>query len=136
MGHKAEGQTHRKFVFTMKWRVSGTCQVLVKSPFLWRISIDMYGKVLRVLKMCIGGMVLEKEVQKKDCRSSVMTKSCANTWSYKAAKNKITYSAGGCETEIDFVLEKKKYRKYVRAVKVIPWELQHKLVVIDLDKNF
>ena len=28
----------------------------------------------------------------------------ANTWFYKADKKKITYSAGGCKTEIDFVL--------------------------------
>ena len=27
------------------------------------------------------------------------------------------------------------YRKYVRDVKVIPWELQHRLVVVDLDKK-
>ena len=36
-----------------------------------------------------------------------------NTWFYKADKRKITYSAGGCETEIDFVLVAKKYRKYI-----------------------
>ena len=59
----------------------------------------------------------------------------ANTWFYKADKRKITYSAGGCETEIDFVLAEEKYRKYVRDVNVIPWELQHRLVVIDLDKT-
>ena len=28
----------------------------------------------------------------------------ANTWFYKADKRKITYSAGGCETQINFVL--------------------------------
>ena len=27
------------------------------------------------------------------------------------------------------------YRKYVIDVKVIPWELQHRLVVVDLDKK-
>ena len=59
----------------------------------------------------------------------------ANFRFYKADKRKITYSAGGCETEIDFVLEGEKYRKYVRDVKVIPWKLQHKLVVVDLDKK-
>ena len=59
----------------------------------------------------------------------------ANTWFYKADKKKITSSAGGCETEIDFVLAEEKYRKYIRDVNVIPWELQHRLVVIDLDKT-
>ena len=54
---------------------------------------------------------------------------------YKADKRKIIYSAGGCETEIDFVLVGEKYRKHVSDVKVIPWELQHRLVVVDLDKK-
>ena len=31
----------------------------------------------------------------------------ANTWFYKAEKKKITYSAGGCKTKIDFVLVRK-----------------------------
>ena len=44
-----------------------------------------------------------------------------NTWFYQADKMKITYSAGGCEIEIDFVLVGEKYRKYIRDVKVIPW---------------
>ena len=47
----------------------------------------------------------------------------ANTWLYKADKMKITYSAGGCKTEIDFVLVGEKYKKYIRDVKVILWEL-------------
>ena len=59
----------------------------------------------------------------------------ANTWFCKANKRKITYSAGGCETEIDFVLVVEKYRKYVRGMKMIPWELQHGLVVVDLNKK-
>ena len=45
----------------------------------------------------------------------------AKTWFYKEEKRKITFSAGGCETEIDFVLVGNKYRKYVRDVKMIPW---------------
>ena len=47
----------------------------------------------------------------------------ANTWFYKTDKRKITYSAGECETEIDFVLVGEKYRKHLRDLKVIPWEL-------------
>ena len=57
----------------------------------------------------------------------------ANIWSYKEDKRKITYTACRCEAEIDFVLVREKYRKYVRDVKVIPWE--HQLVVVDLDKK-
>ena len=37
--------------------------------------------------------------------------------------------------QIDFVLVGEKYRKYVRDVKVVPWELQHRLVIVDLDKK-
>ena len=28
-----------------------------------------------------------------------------------------------------------KYRKYIRDIKVIPWKLQHSMVVVDLDKK-
>ena len=59
----------------------------------------------------------------------------ANTWFYKADKRKITYSAGGYETEIDFMLVGEKYRMYIRDVKVIPWEFQHRIVGVDLDKK-
>jgi len=38
----------------------------------------------------------------------------------KKKKKKITFNAGGNETEIDFVLVGKNNRKYVRDVKVIP----------------
>ena len=62
----------------MKWGVSGTWEVVVKSLFLWGISMDMWGNVLRVLKVFTGGMVLGKEMQKEeDCWSFVMKESCA-----------------------------------------------------------
>ena len=51
------------------------------------------------------------------------------------AKGKVTYSAGGNESEIDFVLVLKGNRKYLRDVKVIPGGLQHRLVVVDLIKK-
>ena len=47
----------------------------------------------------------------------------------------MTYSAGGNGTEIDFVLVGKENKKYLRDVKVIPGELQHRLVVTDLVKK-
>ena len=58
-----------------------------------------------------------------------------NTWFKTTDKRKITCSAGGCGTEIDFVLVGEKYRKYIRDVKVIPWEFQHRMVVVDLDEK-
>ena len=33
------------------------------------------------------------------------------------------------------MLVREKYRKYIRDVKVIPWELQHRMVVVDLDEK-
>ena len=57
----------------------------------------------------------------------------ANTWFKKKDKRKVTYSSGGNDTEIDFVLVGKEKRKYLRDVKVIPTELQHRLLVVDVE---
>ena len=42
---------------------------------------------------------------------------------------------GGNETEIDIALVGKNNRKYLKDVKTIPCELQHRLVVTDIDKG-
>lgn len=55
-----------------------------------------------------------------------------NSW-FKNEK-KATFRSGGAETEIDFMLVGKSWRKKIRNVKVIPGELQHSLVVMDVDK--
>ena len=47
----------------------------------------------------------------------------------------MTYSSGGTDTKIDFVLVGKEKRKYPRDVKVIPGELQHRLVVVDVEEQ-
>ena len=59
----------------------------------------------------------------------------ANTWFEKKKQRKITYSVNGNETVIDFVLVGKNNRKYLKDVKAIPWDLQHWLVVTDLDRR-
>ena len=46
----------------------------------------------------------------------------------------MTYSIRGYGTEIDFVLVGKRNRKYLKDVKVISGELQHRLVVKELVK--
>ena len=56
----------------------------------------------------------------------------ANTWFRKGEKRKVTYREGENESEIDFVLVGKGNRKYLRDVKVIPGDIQHRLVVVDL----
>jgi len=74
-----------------------------------------------------GRMLLEFCDEKELC--------VANTWFRKKEKRKVTFSAGGNETEIDFVLVGKRNRKYLRDVKVTPGQLQHRLLVTDLDKK-
>ena len=46
----------------------------------------------------------------------------------------MTYSSGGNDTEIDFVPVGKEKRKYL-GVKVIPGELQHRPVVVDVEES-
>ena len=47
----------------------------------------------------------------------------------------MTYSSGGNDTEIDLVLVGKEKRKYLRDVKVISGELQHRPVVVDVEEQ-
>ena len=71
-----------------------------------------------------GRMLLDFCDQKKLC--------VTNTWCKKKEKRKMTCSSGGNDREIDFVLVGKEKRKYLRDVKVIPGELQHRLVLVDV----
>ena len=47
---------------------------------------------------------------------------------------KVTFRIGGNETEIDIVLIKKEYQRFIKNVKAIPGELKHVLVIADIDK--
>ena len=59
----------------------------------------------------------------------------ASAWYKKKDKRKVTYSSGENDTEIDFVLVGKEKKKCVRDVKVIPGELQHMLVVVNVEEQ-
>ena len=59
----------------------------------------------------------------------------ANTWFRKGEERKVTYSVGENESKIDVLLMGNGNRKYLRDVKVLPGELQHRLVVMDLVKK-
>ena len=86
-------------------------------PWLvWHWRKNLEGR--RLLKFCV-----EKELY------------VANTWFEKKGQRKTTYSVGGYETEIDFVLVGKSNRKCRKDVKVIPWKLQHQLLVTDMVKR-
>ena len=59
----------------------------------------------------------------------------ANTWLRKADKKRLTYVSGCIKSEIDFCIMGKVDRKFMKNVKVITGELQHNLVVVDIDKK-
>ena len=129
INHKAEDQTQRKFVFMMNWRVGGTWEVLVKSSFL----ADFDGHVGKWAEGFEGNGIgkrnaeVRRLLELRDKRELCV----ANTWLIR--KRKITYNAGECETEIDFVVVGRLFSN--RDVKVISWDLQHRLVVVDLYKK-
>uniref|UniRef100_A0A0L8G396 Uncharacterized protein n=1 Tax=Octopus bimaculoides TaxID=37653 RepID=A0A0L8G396_OCTBM len=69
-----------------------------------------------------GRMLLEFCDEKELC--------VVNMWFRKTEERKVTFSARENETEIDFMLVGRKNRKYLRDVKTIPGELQHRLVLL------
>lgn len=50
-------------------------------------------------------------------------------------KKKVTFNLNGNETEIDFVLAGKKNRKYLKNIKTIRGELEHHLVIVDVNRK-
>ena len=92
MAHKVEDKTQRKFVFMMKWQLSGTWEVLVKSLSLCGISMDMWGKCAESFK----GVHRGNGIGKRNAEGRRLLEFCdereqcmANTWLYKANKRKI-----------------------------------------------
>ena len=84
-----------------------------------------------------GGMVLGKEMQKEeDCWSFVMKESCA--WQILGLKRQTKGKSLIVPVDVEHKLILclwGKIQKLYRDVKVIPWELQHRLLVVDLDKK-
>ena len=98
----------------------------------------MLGNVRKDLKVYIE----RKKIGKRNAKGRMLLNFCdqkelcvANTWYKKKDKRKVTYSSGGNDTEIDFVLVEKEKRKCLQDVKVITGELQLKLVVVDVEKQ-
>ena len=81
----------------------------------------------------IGERIVEGKMLLEFCDEKELY--VANTWFRKGEKRKVTYSAGENDLEIDFVLVGKGNREHLIDVKVIPGELQHRLVVVDLVKK-
>ena len=72
-------------------------------------------------------MLLEFCLEKELCVS--------NTWFKREEMRKVTLRMGENETDIGIVLIKKEYQCSMQNVKAIPVEVQHALVVADLDKR-
>ena len=59
----------------------------------------------------------------------------SNTWHKREEKRNVTLRMGENETEIDFALIKKEHRRSIQNVKSIPGEVQHALLVADIDNK-
>ena len=59
-----------------------------------------------------------------------------NSWFKKKGNRKVTFNGGCSGTEIDFVLMKKRQRKFLMDINIIGGELQHKLLKVVLDRRW
>ena len=131
MGHKVEDQTQKVCFYDempSEWDLGSSSVMIVSLQ-------DFNGHVGRCAKS-FEGVHRENGIGERNAQERRLLEFCdekelcvANTWFYKADKRKITDSAGECETEINFVLVGKIQKVYKG------WELQHRLVVLDLDKK-
>ena len=81
-------------------------------------------------------------IDKRNAKGRILLEFCdekelcvANTWFKKTDKRKVTFKFGNNESEIVFILVSKENRKFLKDVKVTPWELQHRLLVADVDNR-
>ena len=59
----------------------------------------------------------------------------ASTWFKKTVKRKKTFKPGNNESKLYFNAVNKENRKHLKDAKIIPCELQHRLVVTDVNKT-
>ena len=76
-------------------------------------------------------------MRKEECYLNFVTKDLcvANTWFKKKEKRTITFKSDKNESEIVFILVSKKNRQLLKDVKVIPWELQHRLLLANVEER-
>ena len=94
---------------------------------------------LQIMRVCMVEMVFgtrnsegERILELGDAMDMIV----GNTFFQKRDSILITYSSGGNQSQIDYILTKKDDRKLISDVKVIPGEecaLQHKLLVADMN---
>ena len=102
---------------------------------------DFNGRVGEEIE-CLEGVHRGNGIGHRNAEGRMLLEFCderelcvANTWFKKTDKRKITFKSGNNESEIDFILVSKENRKFLKDVKVIPWELQHRLLVTNVDKR-
>ena len=81
----------------------------------------------------VGQRNLEGRLLLEFCLEKELTMS--NIWFRKEEKWKVIFRMGENETEIEFVLIKEEYRRFIRNVKEIPGKFQHALVIADIVKR-
>ena len=84
-----------------------------------------------------GNGIGKKNAEGRRCWISVMKKRCVwQTLSLiRQKKGRSLIVWVDVKQKLILCLWGEKCRKYIRDVKVIPWELQHRLVVVDLDRK-
>ena len=61
-----ENQSARKINSVMAWQVSGICKTLVKWFLVYGTSTDMFEEELMILRVCMVGMELAKEMLREE----------------------------------------------------------------------
>ena len=80
-----------------------------------------------------GGLSIDGRMQFEFCNAKHLC--IDNTWPKKADTKMITYGSGCNKSVIDFCMMKKVDRKILTNVIVINGELQHNLVIVDIERN-
>ena len=133
-------------------RKPGTEKVCFRDEMASKWNFGSYGKIIVVSLENFNGHVgkcaesfegvhkingIEKKMQKEgDCWSFVMKENCAwQTLGFiRQTKGKLLIVLVHVKQKLILCLQEK-IQKYVRDVKVILWELQHRLVVVEVDKK-
>ena len=95
--------------------------------------MDMLERLQQVVWMSMVALDMELELLEFGLALDMVV---CNTLCNKRSSRLITYSSGGVNTQIDYMLMKTRDKKILNDVKVIPGEevfTQHKLVVYDLN---
>ena len=129
VGRDEEEKDNFYFDLTQELELKGANEFLVVAgDFNGHVGKDVDGGIHGGFS--IGTQNREGRRLLEFCAESNMV--VGNTWFKNRRKAK--FQSGDVETQIDFMLVAKEWRKKIQNVKVIPGELQHSLVVMDVTK--